>query len=384
MKKINGFFGLILFLAACSQIEIINLKKSTPDLEPTISRYEKANPENGFTPIWDESDFIDVKGGQVLVLTPLHRNMRVTYGIETYFRRLVTKVDQFGTPTEASRIIEINSFEKIGKSDLLLIMDSFTSSKSVSIDNGVIVTRDINLESSAIAIYIDQKNLEFDKSFISPSQGQKFEKNVRQGNGGNCVDWYLITHWSDGSTTEDYLYTTCDDCMYCIDNGGTPGDGSSDVSGDIQLDEDDEYTCPRNFSFSSVTTNNLWQEGALTNVYCDLAMTKVGSTSSLTIRKVEIPILYFGLPFYNVEGNLIYSEEEAAVIATNALNFGEADMRQKFKENPGLTSIQLGQIWLERTQYHMGLESINRGRVNKNGSINPSNTVPKRAYDPCI
>jgi hypothetical protein len=382
MKRFCCFcFFSILF--ACSQTDIDSLK-STVDLSRVINQYEKVNPVNGFKPVWTESDFLYLKDNEVLVFTPLQRNMRVTNGVETYFRRLVTKVDQFGTPSEESMVIEISSFEKVAKHDLLTITNSFLNNESVSLNSGPIVTRNLNFDLEETAIYLNKERLEFNKSLISPNQGTGSQKNLRQNNGGNCTDWYLITYWSDGSVTEDYLYTTCDDCIYCIDNGGTSSDGSSDVSGDIQLDEDDEYTCPRNFSFSSVTTNNLWQEGALTNIYCDLAMTKLGNTSSLTVRKVEIPVLYFGLPFYNVEGNLVYSEEEAAVIATNALNFGEADMRQKFKENPGLTSFQLGQIWLERTQYHMNLESSNRGRVNKTGSINPSNTVPKRAYDPCI
>jgi hypothetical protein len=152
-----------------------------------------------------------------------------------------------------------------------------------------------------------------------------------------------------------------------------------------QLAPDDEYTCPRNFSFASATTNKLWQEAALTRVYCNLYRTDLGgNSSSLLIRRVEIPELYFGLPYYNVEGNLVYNEEEAAVIATNALNFAERDMRERFRTNPSLTSSQLAQYWIERAQYHMGVESGNRGRISKTGSINPSNPIPTRAYDPCI
>jgi len=59
-------------------------------------------------------------------------------------------------------------------------------------------------------------------------------------------------------------------------------------------------------------------------------------------------------------------------------------MRARFKDDPSLTSSQLQHYWIERAQYWMSIETGGRGRVDKNGSINPLNPVIPRAYDPCF
>lgn len=214
------------------------------------------------------------------------------------------------------------------------------------------------------------------------------------------VDWYSCVSNGDGgmmTCTYDYTETVCEG------NGEGPGGSGSGNGGggtgggdygdggnsggetensDITLEEDIDYTCPANFTFVSVTTNNLWQEASMSNIYCELIYW-VGNTGERVIRRVEIPQLYFGLPYYNVDGSLVYTPEQAAVISTNAFNQAEYDMRMYFKDNPSFTSYQLQQYWIERAQHYMSIESLSRGRVDRTGSINPSSAVPIRAYDPC-
>ncbi|MBB6112204.1 hypothetical protein SAMN05421821_117141 [Mucilaginibacter lappiensis] len=73
----------------------------------------------------------------------------------------------------------------------------------------------------------------------------------------------------------------------------------------------DFYVCPSNFAFVGVTTHDLWQESVVTQLYCHLASDGAlpEQTTALT---VEIPEIHFGLPFYNVEGDLVYSAQQAA------------------------------------------------------------------------
>lgn len=109
----------------------------------------------------------------------------------------------------------------------------------------------------------------------------------------------------------------------------------------------------------------------------------VGNTGERAIRKVSLDKVYFGLPYYNVEGELVYSNRNAAEISADVLNIAEYEMRNKFKDNPQLTSYELAQYWLERMKHHMNEISTNRGRVDKYGSTNNPVPVVHRAYAPC-
>jgi uncharacterized membrane protein YgcG len=214
-----------------------------------------------------------------------------------------------------------------------------------------------------------------------------------------CIitDWFTCVATEYGqSCTYNYTETICQgsggDDGGPTGGGGTGGGdyeggggsgGGDNADTNVTLEEDVEYTCPRNFTFVSVTTNNLWQEASLVNIHCDLIYW-VGNTGERAIRRVEIAQLFFGLPYYNIEDELVYTQEQAAVISTNALNQAEYDMRNHFKENPSATSYELQQYWIERTKHYMNQESNYRGRVDRTGSSSPSTPVPIREYDPCL
>ena len=44
---------------------------------------------------------------------------------------------------------------------------------------------------------------------------------------GDCIDWYWVTTYSNGSQTEEYLYTTCDPCDALLDKSANCGGGGS-------------------------------------------------------------------------------------------------------------------------------------------------------------
>lgn len=198
--------------------------------------------------------------------------------------------------------------------------------------------------------------------------------------GQDCTVWYEPDDPNNDPTPPD-------------DGGGSGGGGGGDTGSGDNVDitvpnvepaeSDYELTCPDNFSFSSTTSSNLWQEGRLTNIYCTLGVIDLSTGLLTNVRAVELPQVYFGLPYYNVEGNLLYTQNQAKAIAADALNLAEYDMRQKYKSDTDLTSAQLANFWVARMNYYMGNYTNNHGRVGRTGSINPANTPPSRAYHPC-
>lgn len=204
----------------------------------------------------------------------------------------------------------------------------------------------------------------------------------------NCetfyTDWYerICTYYTDGTvqcTEWDYIDTTYEE--YCDDSerGGGSGGGSGD--GEIELMEDLYQTCPDNFTFASVTTNNLWQEAKLTNIYCNLIYMSPGGTIALT---VTIPQLYFGVANYNIDGNVVFTANQAKAMSATALNEAEFEMREYFKANPGAGAVALQNYWVNRIDYWMKTLSGTRAAATRVGAINPSNPAPSRPYDPCI
>lgn len=202
-----------------------------------------------------------------------------------------------------------------------------------------------------------------------------------------CYDYYLVYRDLIGALIESYyLYSSCDDGG---SNAGGSGSSSSNTTSDSDVpnvepsESDYRYTCPDNFEFSSVTTNGLWQEGELTNIYCNLGIYDYMTGTISNSKTIVISALSFGLPYNNVNGGLIYTKNQAKAISADALNMAEEDMRKKYKSNPYLTSGQLADYWISRMNIRMKELTSNKGRVGRTGSINPSQTPPTKAYNPC-
>jgi len=205
---------------------------------------------------------------------------------------------------------------------------------------------------------------------------------------GECIEWWDVTYNPETGViiSEVYVYTECGDCPEEGGTGGTGGTGGSTGGGGnnggtiISWEPDDEYTCPANFSFVSVTTNNLWQEAELTNIYCNVVYLN-GSGSHAVM--VNIPQLYFGLPYYNVNSQLVYSQNTAKAISADALNMAEYDMREYFKTHTTMTAGQLQQYWVQRANIRMMELTQNKGRISRYGSESPANPVPAIPYSAC-
>jgi|GEM_PF-2544141 len=199
------------------------------------------------------------------------------------------------------------------------------------------------------------------------------------------VSYYMIDY-SEETVCEDIWFP--DPPIDPGDNGGTGGGGGDDgVTDDVpngEMSESDYlYTCPDNFSFSVVTTNDLWQEGVLTNIYCNLGILDFMTQTISNAKTVQIPAVSFGIPYKNIEGTLLYTQNQAKAIAADALNEAEKDMRKKYKANPYLTSGQLADYWVARINIRLKEYTGNRGRAGRTGSQSPSQPIPSRPYNPC-
>lgn len=133
--------------------------------------------------------------------------------------------------------------------------------------------------------------------------------------------------------------------------GGAYNSGQFEPDMQPIMDVTDNYRqiCPSNFTFASVSTNDLWQEACITNTYCGLVYAAEVNIS----KTVRIPQLYFGVPWYSVEGSLIFTRTDAQRMAADALNWGEYRMRRRFKSNPNLTEAQLAEIWITEMNNEM-------------------------------
>lgn len=145
------------------------------------------------------------------------------------------------------------------------------------------------------------------------------------------------------------------------------------------------YTCPSNFTFISVTEHDLWQEAAITNATVNLEYIDMGATPPIIKHMtVTIPILYFGLCYFDVNGKLLLTRKDAAAISADALNSAEFRVRKAFGADPlHYTSAQLQQIWIEQADYYMKKLSKNLGKCTTTGSFNPAQVVVPRPYTGC-
>ncbi len=230
---------------------------------------------------------------------------------------------------------------------------------------------------------------------------------------GECVDWYEETYNPETGQvySQTFLYTECGECDDAPSGGGMGGgsggtgtgptnpcptaplgyniipripqapntpEDPNDPCGAGELEEDEDVTCPNNFVFVPVTTNSLWQEAKLTSVYSNLVFVGFGGSS----KSIQIPQLSFGLPYYNQDGDIMFSHTQAKNIAAVAFDLAERDLRAHFKNFPYLTTQQLKTFWINRMDLYMKASTFGQGKVSTVGSVNPINPVPGIPYDP--
>lgn len=141
-------------------------------------------------------------------------------------------------------------------------------------------------------------------------------------------------------------------------------------------------TCPSNFTFVPVTEHNLWQEAGITNAWVNLVY--VNESSQIYIaKKITIPKIFFGLAYYDVNGKLLYSKQDAAAIAADAINWAEFRVRKAFLANPAASEASLRQIWIDMCDFYMRQFSKNIGRASLQGSLNPIEPIVIRPYTAC-
>jgi hypothetical protein len=253
---------------------------------------------------------------------------------------------------------------------------------------------------------VEDWNGNFIKGYLYSQEGISAISTDRQSTGGKVqcvtVDWYTCAYGGGSmSCSYDYTEETCvddgggsDGGYYGggtggTDYGGGSGDSSVDYGGDGSGDapppsdlNNPVYTCPDNFRFSIAVSDDLWQEAALTNIYCKMYRYD-NDLEKWTYRLVQLPKVYFGLPYNNIEGGLVYNSMTAAEISADVFNQAEWEVREYFKTHPNTSASQLASMWLNEMKNEMATLSLGRGRVDIYGSTNHVVPVVPKPYVAC-
>lgn len=328
-------------------------------------------------PVWSELKFdaanlltiVPIKVGEIKSVTPA-------------LKYLVVRTNGQG------EIVETNYFKifngnynsvntSVSNINTVITYDIFQNKKSTSDFTGRIFKYDINNKLLTTHHYENGSLI--------------YAKDEQQNNSGGidpvapivCSSWIVDSWWvtyCDGVIVEiEYLYSTT--YTNCPEGGGSGGTNNPFYIA-YSLDDDFLYTCPSNFTFTSITTNNLWQEAGISNSYCNLVY-RDNLTNAIEIRQITIPYMYFGLPYYNQNGGIFFTSNQAKTRAANAFNDGEYAMRNYFKTHPYATDYELKQKWIEGADASLEAQTYGAGKVSTQPSMNPVAPIVIQPYASC-
>lgn len=249
-----------------------------------ISTYNLSN-QNKLQPIWEEAYEASSSNGTKLIVVP---TSQFKLGAESKldFYRFFSFKEQDG------KIVSSHLIEVYAKGDYLaknkrLITSSFEQS-SISGFDGIILqyTKDYQFMSSKIyqsgklvpghARVLNRKSAA-DKS-ISTSGGKASATTSKNrvastsstmNEGGECIHWFMVQYFSDGSQQWEYMYTICP-------SGGTPtppNPGETGNGGQINSSDPGEYVVSN--TADSIKLSDLLD--------CFANITSMGATYSVTI-----------------------------------------------------------------------------------------------------
>jgi hypothetical protein len=201
---------------------------------------------------------------------------------------------------------------------------------------------------------------------------------------GGCST-YIIDHWwltyLNGVLIEIELEYSTEVTTCPTGGGGSAGPPNTTVVDSIFTDNY-VFTCPDNFTFTGATIHNLWQQAGISNSYCNLARTNP-QTGQTVMRQLQVPIMYFGMPYKNQTGGIIFTPYQASVRAANAINEGEYAMRTFWKNNPNASDEQLRQKWISMADAALKEDTYGQGMVTKTPSANPTTPPVINPYSGC-
>lgn len=180
-------------------------------------------PGEKIVPRWEYAQQHLIDGKKVLVIPIIDDKCSYNDKSFTFNKKLILKVSNSGKIISGSCLLFIarNYDVKLNEKELLndLIQENRVTNKVVTI-----------IEYDLGGNVLNTKILGIQKG-LSRTLNQRKKQSLSSNRGSsNCTDWYWVTTWSDGSKTEQYVYTTCDDSDNYIDNGngGSGGPTSSE------------------------------------------------------------------------------------------------------------------------------------------------------------
>lgn len=159
---------------------------------------------------------------------------------------------------------------------------------------------------------------------------------------GDCIDWYWVTTYSNGSQTEEYLYTTCDPCDALLDKSANcGGGGSSGASNGASPSFPPNPYDKQPYSFTSpdgVYTEYRYNEQ--TNNW-DIV---INNLPDVVVRSnpTKYPKLVIIWPFHNqkvVSDGLIYTYDASGTGNWEGVLADDVILDHSFQNNPCLMEI---------------------------------------------
>jgi len=231
MKKTIFILANILFISICfiiyscsKQSESLSPKKTiiSNDLIQAAKDWQKRQTHQSATlrvnatkstiilpPNWKEAKLNTLSNGKMEIIVPGPDFKLSTNSTVGFIRKFVFTEEQ-GTVT-GGRIVEVYGAPDYISANINTLLENYTDGKMNNF-TGAIISYDVNYNYIASEVYKNGYVVDAN-SWVRKGAGQPTTANNRIETAittlSTCTNWFWVTHWSDGTTTEQYLYTTC-------------------------------------------------------------------------------------------------------------------------------------------------------------------------------
>ena len=381
MKKIIAGLCLAIYLVtmlllSCNKDRQLTTKQTSliekAEQWYTASIKEAAKSPLATKPNWENAHFFTSAGGEQLIVVPADKENKTSnpkYGMLTSFVFV----------SDGSKINSGNILQILGENDALKqqgqnLFAKYQTLSFKGVRDGALIIYDINHE------YLDGRNIKDEK--VSSDIGAQMSaagtnplansilvngtkvssgniqnssnrfsapilsatKNAistygEQGEAQNCTDWYWTT-WNVNTgeiLSQTYAYSTCEK-------------SSSGSSSTVNASLNAPPPCNSSFHFVTKISGSItepkfeggWQVAAVQGIHYNLV------SNYYPPVRIEMPLLYFGLPVIKKEGTNSYvnfSYEVAQQIAKNAVAKAEEAAKNLYKLWPPDVETRVAQVY---------------------------------------
>lgn len=330
-------------------------------------------------PLWEEAFYSEA---DAITIVPIKMNIGGTDGSVQKF--LVGKSEGNNKELQINKyrvLLPNNNGKYESTDDISKAYRAINSNATLNAFSGLI--QKYNITGSLLSEYKYDNGQKIKLTDVENKEPDEYDGPPISTAPGECITYIIDSYWLTYVNGElvsiEYLYST--PVTVCPSTGG--GGGAPNQTNIVGTTTDSyAFTCPANFTFTSVTTNNLWQEAGIKNASCNLVLVDV-QTGQTTVRQLQVPIMYFGVPYYNINGGIVYTQNQAKQVSADAINYGEYKMRTYFRDHQNATTAELQGIWISEANNDLKSRTSGSGRVTKFPAINPTTPSVVNQYIGC-